>query len=359
MATISLCMIVKNEQDTLENCLYSIADLVDEIIIVDTGSTDNTKLIAKKYTDKIYDFVWVDDFSAARNYSFDCATKDYVMWLDADDLITQENRTIFANLKNSLDGKIKQIAAKYDVGFNDMGQVTLSYYRERIMLKEHNYRWIGPIHEVIPLDNDILYSEFTVKHNKIHPTEKGRNLRIFKKMIEQNIPLDTRQTFYYARELYYNGKYEEAKKVFQSVIQNDKTWIENRISACIDLYKCNKALGENDEAIKSLLNSFVFTTPKAEVCCSLANELIERKRYEESAYWYKAAMNDKIEIKNGGFVNNECYQYIPAIGLCVVYDRMGDLKTAEYYNDIAEHYKPGDKSVEINKKYFQNMKNKK
>ena len=60
-------MIVKNEEKVLARCLDSIADLMDEIIIVDTGSSDNTKEIAKKYTDKIYDFAWIDDFSAARN----------------------------------------------------------------------------------------------------------------------------------------------------------------------------------------------------------------------------------------------------------------------------------------------------
>ena len=78
MITISLCMIVKNEEKVLARCLDSIADLMDEIIIVDTGSSDNTKEIAKKYTDKIYDFAWIDDFSAARNYSFSKATKEYI-----------------------------------------------------------------------------------------------------------------------------------------------------------------------------------------------------------------------------------------------------------------------------------------
>ena len=67
MATVSLCMIVKNEEKVLSRCLDSVKDAVDEIIIVDTGSEDNTKNIASQYTDKIYDFKWVYDFSAARN----------------------------------------------------------------------------------------------------------------------------------------------------------------------------------------------------------------------------------------------------------------------------------------------------
>ena len=69
MITISLCMIVKNEERVLKRCLDSVRDLVDEIIIVDTGSTDATKRIAAGYTDKIYDFTWNDDFSAARNFA--------------------------------------------------------------------------------------------------------------------------------------------------------------------------------------------------------------------------------------------------------------------------------------------------
>ena len=76
MATISLCMIVKNESAVLTRCLDSIADLMDEIIIVDTGSTDNTKEIAAQYTSRIYDFKWASDFSAARNFSFSKATME-------------------------------------------------------------------------------------------------------------------------------------------------------------------------------------------------------------------------------------------------------------------------------------------
>ena len=84
---ISACMIVKNEADNLAKTLPSLSQVVDEIIVVDTGSTDETVAVAEKYGAKVLHFTWCDDFSAARNYSLRYATGDWVMWTDADELI--------------------------------------------------------------------------------------------------------------------------------------------------------------------------------------------------------------------------------------------------------------------------------
>ena len=79
-ATISIALIVRNSSATLDKCLSTFKEVADEIVVVDTGSTDNTVEIAQKYTDKLYFFEWIDDFSAARNYSFDQCTKDFIFW---------------------------------------------------------------------------------------------------------------------------------------------------------------------------------------------------------------------------------------------------------------------------------------
>ena len=81
MASVSLCMIVKNEEEVLARCLESVQEIVDEIIVVDTGSTDNTREIAGRYTQQVYDFAWKDDFAAARNFSFSKAHGDYCLWM--------------------------------------------------------------------------------------------------------------------------------------------------------------------------------------------------------------------------------------------------------------------------------------
>ena len=113
MITISLCMIIKNEGKVLSRCLDSIKDLMDEIIIIDTGSTDNTKEIASNYTNKIYDFEWTDDFSAARNYSFSKATKDYIYVADADEVIDAINHGRFQQLKELILPEIDIVQMKY------------------------------------------------------------------------------------------------------------------------------------------------------------------------------------------------------------------------------------------------------
>lgn len=102
MVTISLCMIVKDEEAVLGRCLDSAADIVDEVVVVDTGSSDRTKEIAGQYG-RVLDFTWCEDFAAARNASFAQATKDFILWLDADDVIEPEAQSRFLQLKQELD----------------------------------------------------------------------------------------------------------------------------------------------------------------------------------------------------------------------------------------------------------------
>ncbi|MGB9697808.1 MAG: tetratricopeptide repeat-containing glycosyltransferase family 2 protein [Thermodesulfobacteriota bacterium] len=99
---LSLCMIVKNEAHNLKDCIHPLKSILDEIIVVDTGSTDQTKEVAKSLGAKVFDFQWCNDFSAARNDSIRHATGDYILWLDADDRIDEQNIKKIGQLKNSL-----------------------------------------------------------------------------------------------------------------------------------------------------------------------------------------------------------------------------------------------------------------
>jgi glycosyltransferase involved in cell wall biosynthesis len=101
---LTLSMIVKNEEKYLEDCIKSVSGIADEIVIVDTGSSDNTKEIATKYTDKIFDFKWADDFSAARNEALKHSTGKWILYMDADERFNYDNVELFKDmLENATD----------------------------------------------------------------------------------------------------------------------------------------------------------------------------------------------------------------------------------------------------------------
>lgn len=355
---ISLAMIVKNEEKVLNRCLESVKNLFDEIIIVDTGSTDNTKNIAQKYTNKIYDFKWVDDFSKARNFSFQKATKDYIMWLDADDLITESQQTEFKKLKHEIE-KIKPdvVMMKYSISFDKNNNPTFSYYRERILKKSCNFVWQDPIHEVIAPSGKIIYSNVFIEHRPLFKESKeGRNLKIYENLIKQKHQFSARQQYYYSRELMYNNKMTEAIENFQKFLVMPTAWIENKVSACIDLCRCNLALNDLTNAKKCLLKSFEFTYPRAQICCMLADIFMQEKKYDLSIFWYKCALKDKENLKSGAFVESIYYDVYPLLNLCVCYYRLGDLKKAELYNLKVGKFDPQNKYYLDNLIFFESNK---
>lgn len=352
--TLALCMIVKNEEDTLPNCFKSVENIFDEIIIVDTGSTDKTLDVASMYTDSIYNFEWIDDFSAARNFAFSKSKCDYIMWLDADDILLPDDATKLIELKNNLDGTIKEVAAFYNVGFDDNGNVNYNYYRERIFLRSEGFNWSGYVHETIPIIEGCLYADFAVTHHKIHPTETGRNLRIYEKLISDNIELNARDMFYYARELYYNDRIDLAITEFEKFLSQTDGTVENKINACSLLADSLKV--KNKCPLQALFKSFEFGIPRAEICCDIGKYFFENLRYYESIYWYEEALSKSPNTESGGFVSKDCYNYIPCIQLCVLYYLIGNIERAESYNERASLFKSSDKAVLFNKKFFENLK---
>lgn len=357
MINISLCMIVKNEELVLKRCLESVKDIVDEIIIVDTGSEDKTKDIAYEFTNKVYDFEWVNDFSKARNYSFSKATKDYILWLDADDIILPEDKIKFLNLKTNLATSIDIVMMKYNVGFDENGNVNFSYYRERLLKREKNYTWKSPIHEVIEPIGNLHYSDICITHKKEKAdTYSTRNLEIFESMIKNNIELDARQQYYYSRELMYHNKFESAIENFNIFLKRKDGWIENKINACLDLANCYNSLNDENGYVSSLLRSFEYDTPRAEICTTLGIYFMSKNNYPLAIYWLEKSTQISPKLENGGFVLLDYYNYLPYINLCVCYDILGNHKLAYEYNEKAGKVKPSSSEYLYNKKYFENLK---
>jgi len=351
MPTISLCMIVKNEEKTLQRCLDSVKDIVDEIVIIDTGSIDNTKNIAIKYTDKIYDFNWINDFSAARNYSYDKATMDYVLWLDADDVILPADRAKFIELINSLDPSVDIVMMKYNAAFDEQGNAALSYLRERLSKRAGKFRWQEPVHEYLPVEGNILISDICITHLREHPPLPGRNLAIYEDIISQGKELTPRGLFYYARELKDNGKYDAAIEYFNKFLNSGQGWVEDNINACYELAKCYKEKADYKKSLTTMLKSFEYDIPRAEACCQIGYYFKTIESYEQALFWFDLAT--KLPKNSWGFIQEDYWGFIPCIELCVCYYKLGKIEEAIKYNNKAAEYKPNYPAVIYNKQFFE------
>jgi glycosyltransferase involved in cell wall biosynthesis len=145
--TVSVAMIVRNEERTIGRCLESIRDHVDEIVVVDTGSQDRTKEVAAAFTEHVHDLPWPGHFAQARQFSFQHAKGDWVFWIDADDVVIGANhiRDELASAPPAVDGFCWRYAFARDVH----GNVTAELWRERCVRNNGTFHWEGRVHEVL------------------------------------------------------------------------------------------------------------------------------------------------------------------------------------------------------------------
>lgn len=353
MTTISLCMIVKDEEGVLERCLKSVKDIVDEIVLVDTGSIDNTKEIGEKYNCKLYDYKWQDDFSLARNYSFAKATMDYILWLDADDVIEESEREKINNLKKMVDGSVDAYSMRYNYAFDEDGNVSWVFKRYRLVKREKNFRWFGYVHEYLDVSGNLEDTDITINHRR-EKSSSNRNLKIYENKISEGETLSTRDIYYYAKELYDNGNYEMAEKYFNEYLDNKDGWIENKIVACNKLSSYYYDIEDYSKSKRYSLRAFEYDTPRPDSCCIIGDCFQIEGKYKEGIFWYELACNLGEKFK-GVFIEPASYTWKPHLNLCICYYKLGDINKAHYHNMEAYKYNKKNENILHNIDYFKNI----
>lgn len=344
--TYSLCMIVKDEEDVLSRCLDSVKGIFDEIIIVDTGSKDNTKEIAKQYTNKIYDFEWCDDFSKARNYAFSKATKDYIMWLDADDILKEEDNLKLQEFKKNMPD-VDVVMMPYNIAFDKNGKPTFSYYRERLLKRERHFNWIDPVHEYLEIYGNIMTQEIAITHQK-EKNYTDRNLKIYQSMEQNKQPFSPRNLYYYGRELVDHKKYKKAQTILKRFLKTNG-WIEDKINACLLLYQITKD-------ISYLFQTFQYDIPRSKISYFIGTYYLEKKEYDKAIYWYNLIL-ELPERVNFSFYEEEYDEFFPCLQLCLCYYQIGDYEQAYSYHQKCKDLKPYDERVIYNEQVFQKKTN--
>lgn len=328
MITISLCMIVKDEAKILARCLDSIADLVDEIIIVDTGSSDDTKKIAAEYTDRIYDFKWTWDFAEARNYAFSKAGMEYIYSADADEVLDAANREAFRRLKETLLPEIDIVQMYYA---NQLSYGTIYNFdkelRPKLFKRLRTFQWQGAIHEQIGLEPVIYDSEIEIRHMPEN-NHKDRDLAAFARMTEEGARLDKRLHNIYAKELFISGEEQDflrAEAFFEnSCLDTERGVDEVKEAACV-VARAARSAGDVAKFFKYAMK-VVACEGCAEICCELGAYYLDVQDIDEAIVWYYNAAYETESI-----LNIKCSGEIALRGLAECYRAAGNEEQAEKY----------------------------
>ncbi len=259
---LSLAMIVKNEADNLGRCLKSVEDVVDEIIVVDTGSTDDTVAIAENFGAKVIRYPWQNDFSAARNVSLDHSTGEWVMFLDADEELVKEDIPELKELLQSTQqegfffNEFSFVGEKEDDG----GVVNPAF---RLWRNKPEYRFTGALHEQIVAkvqshNPNVGFSGVRIKHygylNKVTTGKDKikRNLDILLKEVKDK-PNDSFTRFNLGVEYLRLSDYDKALEQYKAAFANLSSLSAAYASVLIrNIALCLKELGRREEALKVL-----------------------------------------------------------------------------------------------------------
>ena len=291
--TISVCMIVKNEERNLADCLDCLKGIADEIIIVDTGSTDATKAIASKYTNKVYDFEWINDFAVARNFAFSKATMDYIYSADADERLDEENRRRFLDLKEALLPEVEIVQMYY---CNQLENNTIysfdKEYRPKLYKRVRQFVWQERIHEAVALEPVVFDSDIEIIH-KPSAGHGSRDLKVFASMVKNGEVLSKRLREIYAKELYIAGAVEDfaaAEDFFVSCAEEAEDMDELK-RACTILARYYRLNGNDAEFMKYALKVTALEG-SSEMCFEIGEYFFDRKDYNEAGMWFYNAANE-------------------------------------------------------------------
>ncbi|MCR5288436.1 MAG: glycosyltransferase family 2 protein [Treponema sp.] len=348
--TISVCMIVRDEEPVIERCLRNVVQFADELIVVDTGSVDRTKEIAAKYTDWVYDYEWNDDFSAARNFSYSKACSDYIMWLDADDDIEAKDIARIQYLKAHMPPETDVVFFNYTGDSSDEDIFSDSeLLRDRLIRRTLHAQWVYPIHEGIPIDKKwkVLYrKDICIFHRKEKINEKRRNLRIFEKKMTEGFILNSYNRAYYVRELCSDGQYEQAMHEYERLWKDDCAIHRENIDYALFFYiECMKRLKQYDR-LEEDLQAYLARFGAAEmVYCTLGDLCRRRKIYSKALYWYDCARMMQIDLCDLRLHDKAYHAFLPYMGMAKLYLNQHKNAEAEAALKKAEALHP--KNIEL------------
>lgn len=261
---LTLCMIAKNEGHRIGKCLESVQGLVDEIVVVDTGSTDNTMDVVKEYGAVTGYFEWCDDFAAARNASIELATGDWIMWLDPDDVLPSECHAKIREVMRAGLGKKKA----YYWMLDDRGYEPVRCLQMRLFPNLPGVKFTMPIHEQVTPSlaemgvtceiTDIRVEHYGYSSPEVVTEKQNRYLRIMQSWLEKH-PDDYIVRSHAAMTYYIQGKLDEAMVLYQQILDEGQAHKDRNLvietNTMLYLGRCWMRKKEYEKALPYLLEA--------------------------------------------------------------------------------------------------------
>lgn len=365
--TVALCLIVKNEEKNIIECLDSLAGFYDHAFITDTGSDDETVKVLEARSDvTVSHFEWVEDFAKARNFNFNQVpeTYDWILWCDADDrIIDEEAYKEFDDFLETIHPNINSVNMPYVYSHNDQsierGMPEFQYHRKRLIRNNGCCEWKGFIHEHPATEGMEMKWSGVVFHHYRDGTGRmntERNLRIFEKKLKDMDEGDkARYTFYYAKELVYNNRLHDALEQFKKYIPISK-WIPEKARALLEMGLIYERLSKINNA-----REWAFQCLKIEPHNSDALMLLARLSYNEGDYqasylWaYHALHSDEEQVKFFDYIPARTWKPLEYMAWSCY--QQGDVSSANTYITSALNYVPKHKHLlDTQKKFEEELK---
>lgn len=354
---VSVCIIAKNEEKHIEKCLSSIrshtAESADfEIIVVDTGSTDRTKEIAAKYADKVLDFTWVNDFSAARNYSVAQASHDYILVLDCDEIITRLDQEQL----NALIDTYPEAVGRISIDNHYLSNQTDTVYRDRLgrFFNRSFFHFESPIHEqIVHKQTGLRYDSYDVPILVDHVGYLG-SIEALRPKVERNNTLlfqelekDPENPYLYFQigqsynMIYdYEKSYQYYQKALAYDVDPDAEWVQMMIIAY-----ANALLHTGREAealqLESVYDAFAST---ADFLCIMGRIYLANGQYIKAMMEFVKAIHCPVARESG------TNSFIPTYNIGLINEMMGDVKTAlMHYRNCGDFPMAVEKIKELTK----------
>lgn len=347
--TISLCMIVKNEEKHLQKCLESVNEKVDEIIIVDTGSSDSTIEIAQKYTQHVYHYEWADDFAAARNFSLKHATSDYILVLDADEYLDPAS-----DLKKDIVSNHDCYLLKIRNTLSHGGAFT--HRATRLFRNNNELTYQNRLHEHLNIMDGInKYSNDTAS-SLIHHIGYTDEIMSEKDKVNRNLPLMLKEVMENpnAYNLYNMGKtymaddqYENAILYFKKAypLSTNRMFLPELITK---LSYCLGKIGKHENGLEILADAVGLFSSDVEM------QYMQGKLFLEAGYIKDAelAFHRCLELGDqGAFVTEGSGGYMARFMLAQIYESQNQISKS--YNEIIEVLQMKKKFTPGLRKYFE------